>query len=115
MRHPCIVEQDTYKHLCCVDAARADQEWLDAKTEELVDEYTALIKNFYNKDAEADAFFSELMELADVAEVDKMIRAAYSSYEQGRNFWQKFVDGLIEKRALLDAKIAFEELKKDLD
>lgn len=115
MRHPCIVEQDTNKHLRLADEACTKEEWINDKAEELVDEYTALIKNFYNKDAEADAFFSELMELADVTEVDRMIRTAYSSYEQGRNFWQKFVDGLIEKRAMLDAELALEELKKDLD
>lgn len=115
MRHPCVVTQDTNRYLRQVDEALEKEEWICDKADELIEEYTDLVRNTYTRREEADEFFSELMELADVEEVDRLIRAAYISHTESRNHWQKFVDSLIEKRAMLDAELAYDRLMEELE
>lgn len=115
MRHPCVVTQDTNKYLRQVDEALEKEEWICDKADELIEEYDELIRDFYKKDAKANEFFSELLQLADIDELDRMIRGAYVSRTEGRDYWGSFIKGLIEKRAMLDAELAYDRLMEELE
>lgn len=111
MKIPCIVTRDTNRYLNSIDRANADAEWLEEKEDELFADYVVLIKDFYSKREKADAFFNEVMELADYDQLNKLIRSAYSSRDECRNFWMDFVDDLLRKRAAADAIAELDKLK----